>query len=193
MFICVFIQWRFRLGVIISAIILFGVVPILIYTSSTVQAKIKTYQENVQQYKHGKFDSQNPSMYLRWTFHKYAKQIIAERPILGYGTGSYPTEYKRLSAIYNNKFENSQPHSDYLWFGAELGYVGMLIFIAFMLTALIRAYTLNPMYREFGIMVTVVYLASCVENGYFTDSVSGLAFFLVIGVIFASKFDPKIN
>ena len=44
----------------------------------------------MQQYKAGKFDPQNPSMYLRWTFHKYAKEIIAEKPIIGHGTGSYP-------------------------------------------------------------------------------------------------------
>ena len=191
MVISIFIQWRLKIGLIVSAVILFVITPTLIYTSSSVQAKIKTYQENVQQYKAGKFDPQNPSMYLRWTFHKYAKEIIAEKPIIGHGTGSYPSEYARLSARDHNPFGNSQPHSDYLWFGAELGYIGMITFIIFLTTLFIRSFSLARPYRDFGVTVALVYAAACYENGYISDSVSGLAFFALVGLLFATRYDLK--
>lgn len=189
MILSIVIQWRFKLGLLISGVIIFIFIPLTIYSSSAVQTKIKTYQENVQQYKEGKYDPNNPSMYLRWTFHKYAKKIIAEKPILGFGTGSYATEYKRLSQIDNNPYGNSQPHSDYLWFGAELGVVGMMAFSSVLLMLFIRSFSLAPPYRDFGILIAVVYAIACFENGFLTDAVSGLAFYAMVGWLFSSKFN----
>jgi O-antigen ligase len=191
MFILVLIQWRLKPGIFISLGILFVIVPALIYLSPAVSTKIKNYQENIVQYQRSEFESSNPSMYLRWTFHKYAKMLIQERPLYGYGTGSYPSQYQRISAQYHNPFGNTQPHNDYLWFGAELGYIGIIALVAVLGTIFIRAFSLDPPYKNFMLIIIVSYAISCLENSYLTDTVSGLAFIVFVAVAFASKYQVK--
>ena len=54
----------------------------------------------------------------------------------------------------------------------------MMVFIAFLATLFIRSFSLARPYRDFGVTVALVYAAACYENGYISDSVSGLAFLL---------------
>jgi hypothetical protein len=55
----------------------------------------------------------------------------------------------------------------------------------------IRSFSLARPYRDFGVTVALVYAAACYENGYFSDSVSGLAFFALVGLLFATRYDLK--
>ena len=80
------------------------------------------------------------SMGLRFTFWKYSLKLIAEKPLLGHGTGSFAKEYQRiagneLSIIKNPQvpsnelFITKNPHNEFLMISTQLGLLGLLIYL----------------------------------------------------------------
>ena len=53
---------------------------------------------------------------------------MAERPVLGSGTGSFPKEYARLKQ--GQGILTVNPHNEYLLLGVQLGALGVLLFAA---------------------------------------------------------------
>ena len=66
---------------------------------------------------------------IRYTFIKESLSRILEKPILGYGTGSFGTIFKNevKSGHYFNK--NTTPHNQYLYVWFELGILGLVLLL----------------------------------------------------------------
>jgi O-antigen ligase len=59
--------------------------------------------------------------------------LIKERPLVGWGTGSYPTEYCRLAASETAcDVGGYHPHNQFFAFGVQLGMVGILAYLVFL-------------------------------------------------------------
>ena len=172
--------WKPKKGSLIALV--FGVVfvPLLIISSPAIQKKISQAQIDLVEHSNG--DNQDNSIGLRMTFHKYAKILINEKPMLGHGTGSYPSLYTLIAAK-DPINSNRNPHSDYLFFGVELGYVGMFALGAIFLTFACGAYRKTESYRSIGLVIPITYAIICLENSFLTDSVTGVAFVFFAGFI----------
>jgi len=61
--------------------------------------------------------------------------MFAQRPILGWGLGTFPTVYPQFRSFYTNSFVNAA-HNDYLQFLTETGVLGFAIAIWFLVAAI---------------------------------------------------------
>lgn len=67
--------------------------------------------------------------------------LIKEKPLLGWGTGAYPTQYCRLAKIPELcGVGGYHPHNQFLAFGVQLGAIGLLAYALFLASAVWRAW-----------------------------------------------------
>lgn len=103
----------------------------------------------------------------RVTYWKGSVKMILEHPIIGVGLGNFPKEFKRLGYILNItpiKDQMMHAHNSYLHITAELGFIGIILFLslwAFLLWKLIGLlkYQLNGSFKTSlfaGILAIVV-------------------------------------
>lgn len=95
----------------------------------------------------------------RVEYAKKSVQLIQERPIFGWGTGAYPTQYCRVASTPDLcQLGRVHPHNQFLGFGVQLGLVGIFAYLAFMGTALIRAsrYPLNDRVMGYGLLAALL-------------------------------------
>lgn len=174
------LQWHRRIGLIVSLVIVLVIVPLFVYFSPTVKHGIKMYKSDLSLYQKGDV---NTSMGGRWEFHKYSWKIIKDAPLLGHGTGSFNTQYKNET----DKTITTNPHNDYLWFGVELGIVGVLALFMFILVTLRESYRLIVPYKYWGVILVVTYTVACFQNSFFTDRITGEAFIVFACCILANN------
>ncbi|MEQ1560458.1 MAG: O-antigen ligase family protein [Methyloglobulus sp.] len=65
----------------------------------------------------------------RYVFWEYSAKLIAEKPLLGHGTGSFVPQYKRIAAG-----ENLSPihaHNELFMIGVQLGLLGIIVYLGF--------------------------------------------------------------
>jgi len=91
---------------------------------------VKNTEAYLQPNEHPDVKANETSMGLRYTYWKYAAKLIAEKPLLGHGTGSFAEQYKRISVTEKHKTAN--PHNELLMIGVQLGVFGMLIYLGFL-------------------------------------------------------------
>jgi O-antigen ligase len=74
---------------------------------------------------------ENTSLGPRMVFWGNTWQLIKQHPLLGVGTGDFPTEYEKVRAerTPNHWEEVNNPHNMYLMVWAQSGLVGLLIFL----------------------------------------------------------------
>jgi len=119
-------------------------------------------------------------------------EMIAEKPILGHGTGSYRTKVCRyIVPPYNCASFNWHPHNQYLLFGAELGLPGLLAycFVIVSLGAASRRITNTSHRFAFFAVVAMLAVDSLFNSPVWSARESEL-FLLVIGLLGASQTIP---
>ena len=67
--------------------------------------------------------------------YKITPHLIAEKPFLGHGTGAYHTEICRFVEKQEwCKFFNWHPHNQFLFFGADHGFLGIALYVLLILS-----------------------------------------------------------
>jgi O-antigen ligase len=69
---------------------------------------------------------------VRTTINRDGLRMFGERPLLGWGLGTFPTVYPQFRSFYTNLFVN-EAHNDYLQLLVEMGVLGALIVFWFLL------------------------------------------------------------
>ena len=95
------------------------------YFSQTFKQRVDVAQQDVKQYQQGVSDT---SLGLRMTFAKNSWKAIKHSPWLGYGTGSFISEYKRAAGA--GAFPTDNPHDEYLYMTIQLGLLGFVFLLA---------------------------------------------------------------
>ena len=67
---------------------------------------------------------------LRWTIDKDGIRMLAHKPILGWGLGTFPVAYPQFRTFYTSFFINDA-HNDYLQFAVETGVAGLALIVWF--------------------------------------------------------------
>jgi O-antigen ligase len=152
---------------------------ILVLTSSTLQQRIKLgleEQENSQ-------TSENiTSIGVRVVFTKNTLELIQQKPLLGYGTSSFKSVYSAHVATKYQDWRNlptTDPHNQYLFVWLENGLVGLLLFLAYIYTAIRQGASQQP-YGSIAASVLVAIAATSLFNSNFKTFPEGhlLAFFV---------------
>ncbi len=84
---------------------------------------------NTQAYLQAVPEQTESSMGQRYTFWKYSLKLMAEKPLLGHGTGSFAKEYQRIAV--GEQFITKNPHNEFLMIGVQLGLLGLLAYLGF--------------------------------------------------------------
>lgn len=103
---------------------------VLFLSFSEKSSRISEGIANTQAYLQPKPEQTVSSMGLRYTFWKYSLKLIAERPLLGHGTGSFAEEYERIAL--GERFMTENPHNEFLMIGVQLGLFGLLAYLGFL-------------------------------------------------------------
>ncbi len=133
------------------AVLLLGV----LLTSNSVQQGIQLAVEQKASYQVSK---EPTSIGVRAIFFENTLELIKQRPIFGYGTSAFAKTYQPYAA---KKYQDwrgepaTDPHNQYLFICLENGLVGVLLFVAYLATAVYQGVKQTP----FGVIAVSFLLA----------------------------------
>jgi O-antigen ligase len=174
------------LGITATALVL------LVLTSSTLQQRIKLGWEEKTNYQ----SSQNvTSVGIRVVFAQNTWELIKQKPLLGYGTSSFKSVYSAHVAAKYQDWRGepaSDPHNQYVFVWLENGLVGLLLFLAYIYTAIRQGAAQQP-YGAIAASVLVAIAAASLFNSNFKTFPEGhlLAFF--VGCLLAQQPTNKVE
>jgi O-antigen ligase len=123
----------------------------------------------------------------RLNFWHRSVQAIAERPLSGFGLGSFNQQYNRFDAGRGNPitFGVKNPHQEFLLWGVEAG-IGAMLLLCALLYCLYRDLCLGerPAVRA-GASAMAALLISCMFNSILFDAAIGDFFCVTIGLLMA--------
>ena len=99
------------------------------------------------------------------------------KPILGHGTGSYPSEMMNYLPEGQEKLKSANPHQQYVLFLFEQGLIGALLFVAFLL-ALAWQTILQKDYLSQGIVLMMIVGSGI--NSSFLDSTESQFYWILL-------------
>jgi O-antigen ligase len=125
----------------------------------------------------------NTSVGLRLEYWKKSVAFIAEAPVVGHGTGTIPMLFRRdATADTAPTLITTNPHSQVLAVGVELGLVGVVAVVAMWLAhfALFRAGTLAAW---FGLLVVTYNVVSSLFNSHLFEFSQGWLYVFGVGIM----------
>jgi O-antigen ligase len=168
------------LGITATALLL------VVLTSSTLQQRIKLGLEEKTNYQ----TSENiTSIGIRVVFAQNTFELIQQKPLLGYGTSSFKSVYSSHVATKYQDWRGaptSDPHNQYLFIWLENGLVGLLLFLAYIYTAIRQGASQQP-YGAIAASVLIAIATASLFNLNFKTFPEGhlLAFF--VGCLLAQQ------
>lgn len=157
---------------------------ITLISSTTLQNRIKLGITEFISYE------QSPvltSIGVRAIFYQHTLELIKQKPILGYGTGSFGHIYKQhISDKHDNwrSVSTTDPHNQFLFVCTENGVIGLLIFLCFIITA-IRQGMITDKYGTIATSIICAWAIASLFNSTFKTFLEGHLFGLFIGAMLA--------
>lgn len=183
MLIATFMFWSWKRGVIVLLVI--GMcLPIVMYTSPALQNGIKHMFIDVHSYDSGNSDT---SIGYRLEYHKYSKEIIAKRPIVGYGTGSFQEVYHKYTGFTGDR-DPRHPHNDFYWLWIELGIMGPLLLIMMTISLIYYGYKQKSTPEGIALIIFALsYVLGAMQGGFYTDNITSSAFMVVACILLSGE------
>lgn len=139
---------------------------------------------NTQAFLQPKPEQTESSMGQRYTFWKYSLKLIAEKPLLGHGTGSFAKEYQRIAM--GEQFITVNPHNEFVMVGVQLGLLGVLVYLGFLASQFYYARKLpaNDKWLAQGLLVLLA--ITSLFNTPFFDHAEGHWYACMIALCFVT-------
>jgi O-antigen ligase len=134
---------------------------------------------------YGQGDRTPTSTAARLNYWQRSVEMIAERPLTGWGVGSWNDEYRRLEGAHLRKdaADLRNPHQEYLLWGAQLGAGGIALLLAFLVFAARDARTFSPDVRRAAWSITAMLAVVCLFNAILFDAFVGDYFCVLLGLL----------
>ncbi len=123
------------------------------------------------------------SMGERLTYAKTSLQLIAQRPLIGFGTGSFAQAYQSLTGQ-----KNHNPHNEYLKIGVQCGILGMLLFISMFVYQWKASLRYSFPYQSLVQAIILAIALGCLGNSWLTDSTEGHLYVYLLALLGARVF-----
>ncbi len=181
--VCVFLLLMSGLKQRIIVAAAFGLLALLTVQYST---NFKARVELAAQEYHAQEEKQLTSVGQRVEFAKKSLQLMKERPLFGFGTGSYRKEFCRVADTAEWCLAGGfHPHNQFLAFGVQLGALGILGYLAFMLVSVKQALALPPAQQLMGIGLVATLVADSIFHAPLF-LIAEAAFFILLLPLFTS-------
>ncbi len=120
----------------------------------------------------------NSSWGLRYLFYTKTADMVAERPLMGWGIGSWNDQWKKRTPA--NVHAANMPHNDFLWIGSQAGIPGMLALLAIMLALLLSAVPYVTPAATASIVASSGLLVAMSFNSALRDAQIGMSILFVV-------------
>jgi O-antigen ligase len=117
------------------------------------------------------------SLNTRYFLFKYSLDKIKERPVMGFGTGSFVQEFSSISEHATKILEgdiHKTPHNNYLFVWFELGLIGLLSFISIFYFQIREVYK-KPL-GKLRIIMPIMFLVIMMFDTYFQNHNSAVLY-----------------
>lgn len=157
----------------------------IFYTSQSFQQRIQITIQNLKNYNAEERNSRT-SVGLRLDWYQDSIALIKEKPIFGYGTGSYEIVQKKL--IEGTSTEPAtDPHNEFLLTAVQIGLVGGIILLFLFVDPIVRSFKLLSLKKSeqaFALQATVMFLfIGCLFNSWLLSSIPSHIFaFLIVAL-----------
>jgi O-antigen ligase len=181
--------WRRLAGLALVALAGAAVVAVGYAASSTLQGRVAETEREAREWQPGV--AARTSVGYRLEFYDNTLKLIRERPLVGAGTGGFPSAYKRQVAG-TQMAPAGHPHNEYLHLMSQLGIPG-LVALAALFWIPWRLAPRLPLAHE-GVLARGVVLTiavGCVFNSLLLDHTEGLFFAWGLGVLFGGLAAPR--
>ena len=140
--------------------------------------EVKAYQNQTQSYK-------DSSSFERLNYWKKSLHAIAEKPLLGFGVGAWQQQYWRLESSAPTKSTASvrNPHQEFLFWGVQLGAVGVLLLAAWLGSFWWTSRNFAPPVMRATVSLLVVFAVACALNSALYDGLVGDYFCALLAVL----------
>ncbi|OQW93380.1 MAG: hypothetical protein BWK79_11480, partial [Beggiatoa sp. IS2] len=173
-------HWR---GLFFGGIALICLSVVLLSMSDVLRTRmtdIVIYLENPQQLESGS------STVLRYGFIKNSVELIAQRPVFGYGTGSFAHEYAKL-VQQRGVYPTTNPHSEFLMLTVQLGMIGLFL-LFYLFYQLWKTSDLLPIRQRQMVQGLVVAMSiGCLFNSLLLDASEAHLFAYLTGLFLADS------
>jgi len=120
------------------------------------------------------------SVGLRIHFAKNSFEVIKQNPIIGIGTGDFPSEYKKINQINTPQLPNAtNPHNMYILITMQLGLIGLLSMLSifyYQLKYSFNASNSTMFIRDVGITLPLLFLVIMWSDSYLLGHYTSLLF-----------------
>jgi len=151
------------------------------FPESAVMSRLHKGINEIRQWEYGRADAS--SMGERMQFAATSLRIIAERPLLGVGTGGFEDAYREKISVTQARVSNN-PHNQYLLTTVQLGLPGLLFLLAAFAVLWHTAARLEPAAQLLARGLLLAYAVGNVFNSFHYDHAEALFFAWAMGLLF---------
>ena len=162
-----------------SLIVIFLVIPGIFFTayqsSDLFQLRVDSVIQDVKVYE----TSYNTSVGKRISYAINSWDIIKQNPIIGVGTGDFPTEFEKISVINNNQEipTPKNPHNMYNLVLVQLGLVGLISLLSIFYYQIKLSFSSsNRFIRDVGITLPLLFMVIMFSDSYLLGHYTTLMF-----------------
>jgi O-antigen ligase len=123
----------------------------------------------------------NTSWGMRYLLYTHTLNMIAEKPLLGWGIGSWNHQWRERTPTYVHAA--NMPHNDFLWVGAQAGIPAVLALLAMMLSLLMNVVRLRSLAATCSIVATSGLFFAMSFNSALRDAQIGMSVLFLVGVM----------
>ena len=108
------------------------------------------------------------SIGVRTVYTLNSLEIIMKHPLLGVGTGDFPSEYKKINSKNTPNIPNAEnPHNMYILILMQLGLVGLISFLSiFYYQVELSRKSSSRFIRDFGIAMPILFSVILLSDSY---------------------------
>jgi O-antigen ligase len=123
-------------------------------------------------------DVHHTSIGLRINFAINSFEVIKQNPIIGVGTGDFPSEYKKINQINTPRLPNAtNPHNMYTLVTMQLGLIGLVSMLAIFYYQIRLSFNSpNKFIRDVGITLPLMFLVLMLSDSYLLGHYTTLMF-----------------
>tara|TARA_Y100000031_G_scaffold114352_1_gene126427 strand:- start:524 stop:1144 length:621 start_codon:yes stop_codon:yes gene_type:complete len=114
----------------------------------------------------------------RITFSINSWEVIKENPIIGIGTGDFPSEYKKINQINTPLMSSTtNPHNMYILITMQLGLIGLASMLSIFYYQIQQSfYSSNRFIKDLGIALPLMFLVIMWSDSYLLGHYTTLMF-----------------
>lgn len=168
-------------GILVAAVTIPLVFTLLYMTAPAFQKRVDHAVSDIKVY------DQNPntSVGLRIHFMLNSLRIIEAHPLLGVGTGDYPSVYKKVNEEFSPKaIPTVQPHNMYLLILSELGVFGFIPFMMLFYTQIKASFSKRSPYFRIQLALPALFMIIMLSDSYLLGHFTTMLFIFFSAILF---------